>query len=79
LRAAPGQRQREVARAAAEIQRPLPGLRAGQPDYAPFPIPVQAKTLEIIDQVVARRDSGEEVVHLGSALFAWVKECVGHG
>ena len=79
LRAAPGQRQREVARAAAEVQRALPGLRAGQLDHAPFPIPVQAKTLEIIDQVVARRDAGEELVHLRGALVARIKECVGHG
>ena len=42
-------------------------------------MPVQAKALEIIDQVIARRDSAEEIVHLRSAPFTWIEECVGHG
>ena len=79
FRAAPGQPEREVTRAATEVQRPLAGLRACQLDYAPLPKPVQAKTLDIIDQVVARRDSGKEIMHLRGALVAGIVEGVGHG
>jgi len=78
-RAAPGERQREIARATANVQRSLPGLRAGQPDHAPLPIPVQPETLEIVDPVVAPRDPGKEILHLCGALVAWVEKCVSHG
>jgi len=77
--AAPGERQREIARATANVQRSLPGLRAGQPDHAPLPIPVQPEALEVIDQVVTRRDPGKEILHLRGALVAWVEKCVSHG
>ena len=72
-RAAPGQRQGEVAGAAAKVQRALAGLRPGQLDHAAFPMPVQAKALEVIDQVITRRDAGEEIMHLRSALVGTTK------
>ncbi len=76
---APGERCRQVARAAAEIQRSLPGLRAGQLDHAPFPKAMQAKALQIIDQIVARCDAGEEFVHPRRALLAWIEVGIAHG
>ncbi len=79
LRASSRQTQREVASTTAEIQRPLTGLRAGQLDHPPFPMPVQAKALEVIYQVIVRRDAGEKVVHLRRALFAWIEKPVAHG
>jgi hypothetical protein len=48
------QGKRQVARAAADIERPLAGSGARQFDDAPFPTPMQAETLKIVDQVVAR-------------------------
>ena len=78
VRAVPGQRLGEVARATAEVQRPLPGCRSGQADHAPLPVPVEPEALEVIDQVVTRRDPGKEILHLGGALVAWIKERVGH-
>ena len=38
--------------------------------HAAFPIAVQAKALQVVDQIVTRRDGGEQFVHLGRALFA---------
>ena len=78
LHAPPGQTQGEVTGATAEVQRVLARLRAGQLDQASLPMPVQAKALEIIDQVIARRDSGKEIVHLRSALVARIEEGVDH-
>ena len=51
-------------RASARARSPVPqqrparaGRAAGGPvDHAPFPMPVQAKALEIVEQVVARGD-----------------------
>ena len=63
--------------ATAEIQ--ASDYHAGRLDHALLPMPVQAKTLEIVDQVVARRDAGEELVNLRSALFARIEERIGHG
>ena len=37
---------------------------------AAFPEPMQAEALEVVQQVVAAGDGGEEVVDLGGALFA---------
>jgi hypothetical protein len=70
LRAAPRERQREVAGAAAQIERAIPGLNGGEFDDAAFPAPVQAEALQVVEQIVAPRDGGEKVVDLRGALFA---------
>ena len=41
-------------------------------------MPVQAKALEVVDQVVARRNAREKLVHFRSALFAWIEVRSGH-
>src|SRR5438094_7781081 len=76
--ALPSQSERQIARAAAQVERALTGLRIGHFEDTAFPISVQAKTLEIVDQVITRSDEAEQVVDLRSALAARLKEWVAH-
>jgi hypothetical protein len=39
-------------------------------DKAAFPAPVQEEALEVVEEVVAPRDAGEQLVDLGGALLA---------
>src|SRR5262249_3336452 len=64
--------------AAANVQRPLAGLRAGQFEDTPLPKSVQPKTLKIIDQVITRSDAAKKVLHPGRSLAAWNEESLGH-
>ena len=77
-RAAPGERQREVAGATAQIERAIPGLNGGEFDDAAFPAPVQAEALQVVEQIVTPRDGGKEVIDLRGALFARGAEDVAH-
>ena len=72
------EREREVAGAAAQIERAVapPDLR--ELDDAAFPEPVQAEALQVIDQIVAPGDGGEKVVDLGGPRIAGVVENVAH-
>ncbi|MEI9865128.1 MAG: hypothetical protein WDN00_11380 [Limisphaerales bacterium] len=72
------ERQRDVAGAATQIHRAIAGLDLRQADDAAFPKPVQAETLQVIDQVISSRDGGEKIVDLGGALFTGVIEGVAH-
>ena len=78
FRAALGQRQGKIARAAADIERAGARLRAGQLDDAPLPVAVQAEALKVIEPIVTRGDAAEESVYLCGALLAWLEENVGH-
>src|SRR5436309_1511060 len=59
-----GETECDVARAATHIERAFTALHIGHLDQATFPRPVEAEALQIVDEVVARRDAGEEVIHL---------------
>ncbi len=78
VRAALCEREREVARAAAQIESAITRLDLRQPDDVAFPKPVQAETLEVIDQIVTPGDGGEKVIDLGGALFASIVEDIAH-
>ena len=56
----------------------FPLFNFGQFNDAAFPEPVQAEALQVVQQVVAPRDGGEEVVDLGGALFAGGVKGVAH-
>ena len=45
-------------------------MHLGQIRHAPLPAPVQAETLEVVDQIVTAGDAGEEVIDLRGALLA---------
>ena len=47
-------------------------------DDSLLPVTMQAKTLEIIDQIIAVGDDRKELMHLGSPLLAWDEELIGH-
>ena len=56
----------------------MAGSNGGEFDDAPFPAPVQAEALQVVQQIVTPRDGGEQVVDLGCALFAGGVENVAH-
>ena len=70
FRAALRERQRQVAGAAAQIQRTVAGFHGGEFDDATFPAAVEAETLQVVKQIVAPGNGGEKVVDLRGALFA---------
>ena len=61
--ARPGQRQRDIARAATDIQRRFAGLNCGQLDQPTLPPPMQTEALQIVDDVVAGCDRGKQVIN----------------
>ena len=78
LDAALRQRQGQISSAAAQVQRAFARPWPRQPDEAPFPIAVQAETLEIVEPVVAGGDAAKQVLHLRRPLFPRFIEWVGH-
>ena len=70
FRAAAREGERNIARAAAKIERTVAIFYLRQLDDAPFPQPVQAETLQVVQKIVAARDAGEEVVDLRGTLVA---------
>src|SRR5471032_2179284 len=78
FRAISGERERNIAGAAAQIERAVAGFYFCQFDDAAFPEPVQAEALQVVDQIVTPRDAGEKVVDLGGALFAGNVKGVAH-
>src|SRR5207244_7969051 len=78
VRAAMRHRQGDIPCAAANVQRAIPRRWLSKLNKAPLPITVQSEALEIIDEIIMRRDFGEEIVDLFCAMFAGLKECVGH-
>ena len=70
FRAALREGEGDVAGAAAEIERAVAGRDTGQFYHTALPTPVQAEALEVIQEIVAAGDAGEEVVDLRSALVA---------
>ena len=79
FRATPGEGQGDVAGAATDIERALAGADGGQFDDPALPMPVQAKALQVVEQIVTPRDGGEKVVDLRGALFARGVKDVAHG
>jgi hypothetical protein len=73
-----GQGESDVARAAAQIERSIAWLDPGESHKPLFPGAVQAQALQIVDQIVARRDGGEEVVDLLCPPSARVIKLVRH-
>src|SRR5438105_4845127 len=67
---ASSQRKSDVPGATAKVQRALVWLRRGQPDQAAFPGPVQPKTLQIVHQVIPRRDRGKQITNSFGALLS---------
>ena len=70
FRAAPREGERDVAGAAAEVERMVGRFDLRQFHDAAFPKPVQAEALEVVQKIVAAGDAGEEVVDLRGALVA---------
>jgi hypothetical protein len=56
----------------------LAGPHRCQFSDSPLPAPVQAETLQVVDQVVARRDCGEQGIDFCRALIARTIESVCH-
>src|SRR5207249_3883982 len=52
-----------IARARTEIKRALSRLRSRQSDQAAFPGPMQPKALEVVHQIVTRRNCGKQIRH----------------
>src|SRR5262245_44162880 len=48
-------------------------------DKTVFPPAMQAKALQVIDEIIARRNRSEEVVNLRRPLVAGLVELIGHG
>ena len=76
--AASRESEREVAGAAAQIERAVARFGLRQLDNPAFPETVQAEALEVVDQIVSPGDGGEEIVDFGTPLFAGVVESVAH-
>jgi hypothetical protein len=62
--------ERNVSRSAAKIEDALPASGLDELNESPLPKPMQAKTLQVIDKVVAGRHHSEEIVDLGGSFFA---------
>ena len=78
FRAAPGEGEGDVAGAAAQIEGAGAGRSGGEAADAAFPAAVQAEALEVVEQIVAPRNGGEEVVDLRGARFAGRVKNVAH-
>src|SRR6185503_4148202 len=72
------ERKRNVPRAATHIQSPCSRRNAGQPHQFAFPKTVQAQTLEIIDEIVARSDIPEQILDALGARLSCLIIGVGH-
>ena len=59
-------------------QRTVAGPYRRQFDDAPLPESMQAKALQVVDQIVARRDRGKEVIDPCRALLARTEKLVRH-
>jgi hypothetical protein len=79
LRPLPRQGKGDVPRAAAQVQGTAAGLDPGQGHDTPFPQPVQAEALEVVQQVITAGDRGEKVADFGGPLLARGIENVAHG
>ena len=78
FRAVLREREREVAGAAAQIQRAISILNFGEFNDTTLPKPVQAEALQVVDQIVSPRDGRKKIIDLGGALFAGVIKSVAH-
>ena len=76
--ALPREREGNIARAAAEIERGRAGWDPGQADNLPLPTPMEAETLKVIDQVIAPGNGGKQIVHLGGPFIAGLIKCIAH-
>jgi tetratricopeptide (TPR) repeat protein len=56
----------------------LAWLQVQAPDQTLFPTAVPPEALQVVDQVVAPRDGGEECLHLAGPLGAWAVIAVAH-
>ena len=74
----PRARLRDIARAAAQIQQALARLQIRQPDQTTLPQPVNAETLEVVDEVVTRGNRREQIVYLAGTLLAGDVEFIAH-
>jgi len=74
-----GEAEGDVAGAAADIEGGFGGADGGEADEAVFPEAVEAEGLEVVDEVVAGSDAGEEALDLGGALGAGLVVGGGHG
>jgi len=68
----------DIAGAAAEIESPSVRHVLGPPQQKSLPTSVPTKTLHIVDQVVASRDCGKEVLYLAGMRRAGAVIAVGH-
>jgi hypothetical protein len=72
------EREGNVARAAAQIERAVTGRNPGQFRDTTFPISVQSETLEVVDEVVTAGDARKEIVDLRGARFAGRVKNIAH-
>src|SRR4029077_1196420 len=68
----------DVSRAAANVKCVFARLNIGHADQLPLPPSVQAKTLDVINQVVARGHGGKEPIHLRRAFLTRTVELIPH-
>jgi hypothetical protein len=68
----------DVAGAATDVQSALTGDGCGPVDQLAFPPAVKAETLEVVDEIVTRRDFREQILDLGGAACAFLIELVRH-
>jgi hypothetical protein len=73
------ERKCDVAGATAQIERAVSGFHSGKFGDAAFPVPVEAEALEIVEQIVAPGNGGEEVFDLRGALFTRSVKHIAHG
>ena len=73
-----GEGEGDIAGAAAKVECFLAGLNLREFNEPAFPIAVKAEALQIVDEVVARRDGGEEIVDALGAFFASGVKRIGH-
>ena len=70
FRAALREGERDVASAAAKVERAVAGFNVRQLDHAALPQPVQTEALEVVQKIITAGDAREEVVDLRGALIA---------
>ena len=68
----------DVAGAAAQVERTLTRLGLGKFEKTSLPMAVQPETLQIVNQIVARRNGTEEVIDLCGALGTGFVILIGH-
>ena len=78
LRAALGEGERNIASAAAQIERTGVGRSLRECHHAAFPTPVQAEALEVVQEIVTAGDAGEEVIDLRRALVTGRIKFIAH-